>query len=63
MVKIDIKMPKSCKECDLCVHFVRYSNDPGEIFCGCTKDDVSLLWAKRPEFCPLIEIDENKPVS
>ena len=57
MIKIDMPMPKCCKECDLGVHYTRYAGDPGENFCGYTKDDISLLWAKRPDFCPLIEND------
>ena len=57
MIKIDMPMPKCCKECELAVCFKRYSNEPGELYCGYTKDDISLLWAKRPDFCPLVADD------
>ena len=57
MVKIDIDMPKSCKDCPMAVCYRRWSGDPGDVFCGYTKDEISLLWAKRPDFCPLRQYD------
>lgn len=62
MIKIDTTMPKCCKECELSVCFKRWSGDPGEDFCGYTKDDINLRWTKRPDFCPLIEDEDDTRV-
>ena len=55
MIKIDTPMPQNCNTCNMCVCYRRWSGDPGDVFCGYTKDEVSLLWDHRPNFCPLIE--------
>ena len=58
-VKLEMEMPSKCKECELAVRFQRYSNEPPEYFCGYTKDDVNMLWSKRPEFCPLEDANDQ----
>lgn len=60
MVQLEMDMPKCCKECDLAVCFRRWSGDPGETFCGMTKDEISVLWAKRPDWCPLKETSDSQ---
>lgn len=55
MISLNFDMPKNCAECPLYVCYRRWSGDPGDEFCGYTKDSVNMLWAKRPDFCPIIE--------
>lgn len=57
MIGLNFDMPKNCAECPLCVCYRRWSGDPGDEFCGYTKDSVNTLWAKRPDFCPIIEFE------
>lgn len=57
MIALDFEMPKSCAECPLCVCYRRWSGDPGDEFCGYTKDAVNTLWSRRPDFCPLKEFE------
>lgn len=54
MIQIDTAMPKNCKECPMCVCYRSWSGDPGDVFCGYTKDSVSLQWPSRPDFCPIL---------
>ena len=65
MIGLDIEMPANCKECELCVCYRTWSGDMGDEFCGFTKDSVSTLWKRRPEFCPLhilpVNFDRRTP--
>ena len=49
MVKIDIEMPKKCIDCP----FVFYAKN-----CALTIRQVEL--SKKPDWCPLIEINEDE---
>ena len=49
MVKIDMEMPKKCIDCP----FVFYAKN-----CALTIRQVELN--KRPDWCPLIEINEDE---
>ena len=51
MIKIDIEMPKNCTECPL-------QHDELE-YCKIDKHErlVYKYYSKRPEWCPLIEVD------
>lgn len=52
MVKIDMKMPKNCNGCP----FLFYAKN-----CALTIRQVELN--SRPDWCPLIEIDEDEEKS
>jgi hypothetical protein len=49
MVKIDMEMPKKCIDCP----FVFYAKN-----CALTIRQVEL--SKKPDWCPLIEINEDE---
>lgn len=55
----DMEMPKKCGECDIYVCYRTWNGDPGDEFCGMTKENVS--YKTKPDWCPLAEVPERKP--
>ena len=53
-----IDLPKKCGECDIYVCYRTWNGDPGDEFCGITKEDVSR--ETKPDWCPLSEVPERK---
>lgn len=51
-----MEMPKKCGECDIYVCYRTWSGDPGDKFCGITKEGVSR--ETKPDWCPLFETSE-----
>ena len=47
----DMDLPKKCGECDIYVCYRTWNGDPGDEFCGITKEDVSR--ETKPDWCPL----------
>lgn len=54
----DMEMPKKCGECAIYVCYRTWNNDPGDEFCGMTKENVS--YKTKPDWCPLSEEPERK---
>ena len=46
-----IDLPKKCGECAIYVCYRTWNGDPGDEFCGITKEDVSR--ETKPDWCPL----------
>lgn len=55
MIQIDMKMPKSCAECD----FSSCKGRDGQFYCDITLYDVDMESAERDVDCPLIEVKES----
>lgn len=54
MVIIDIDMPKSCRECPISSRILLLCHVKKEII-----DSENYLQQKRPDWCPLKEINKN----
>lgn len=54
----DMEMPKKCGECAIYVRYRTWNDDPGDEFCGMTKENVS--YKTKPDWCPLSEVPERK---
>ena len=54
MIKIDIDMPKECGTCPLQHDEMEYCK------IDALKRMVYEYYSKRPEWCPLIEVDNNE---
>ena len=52
----DMEMPNECGECDIYVCYRTWNGDPGDEFCGITKENVS--YKTKPDWCPLSETSE-----
>jgi hypothetical protein len=54
-----MKMPKkNCKECNAYVCYRQWSGDPGDEFCGLTKNEIPSEGI--PYWCPLEEISDER---
>lgn len=57
MIGINIKMPSDCWECEL--SHIDYADCLKPIRCVIDGDCVSEYRTKRPDWCPLIELEER----
>ena len=57
MIGINIKMPTNCLECELT--YWDYSDCSVPRLCVFDRDCVSSYTKDRPDWCPLIEIEER----
>lgn len=53
-----VKTPTKCSECDIYVCYRQYAGDPGDCFCGKTKETVNP--EKKPAWCPLVSVGKKK---
>lgn len=47
-------MPEKCGKCDLFICYRQYAGDPGDCFCGKTRQ--STLPNDKPSWCPLNKV-------
>ena len=52
-----MKMPETCNKCDAYVCYKQWALDPGDEFCGLTKNDIPSEGV--PSWCPLVELPEK----
>ena len=53
-----MEMPKKCRECAAYVCYKQWALDPGDEFCGLTKNDIPS--DGMPDWCPLVEVRDKE---
>lgn len=55
---LTVNTPAKCADCDIHICYKQYAYDPGDHFCGKTRESVNP--EKKPTWCPLVSVGKEK---